>query len=87
MNIKYCISCGKTVEVTASKYPYYSSIHMKFIPATWNDPAEFDWCEGPFATSEPSDINEQEWDAIFLDEPDNDELEQMDENAENILGY
>ena len=71
-NVMFCLSCY-TWE------PVVNGGHIIFLPPFEGEPAELDFCEGPFTYSEPPE-EEDFWDAEIV-EPDMDELEHMNNDA------
>lgn len=54
--------------------------HAIYLPPFEDEPAEIDWCDGPFVYSEPPEIDPDEFNA--LTEPEYDELVQINQDAE-----
>lgn len=78
MDIAYCIRCERYAERLSSE------VHLKFTHNA-GEPVEVDWCEGPFASCSPQEgmYDEHEW--SISDEPDEDEMIRINEEAENLL--
>lgn len=81
IQIEYCLSCGRESYVEHGRH---GKLHMKNYRNEMGL-MELDWCEGPFATSAPIELTEQEWESIFHDAPTDEELMQMDENADEMF--
>lgn len=68
----YCLSCS-TWE------PVVNGGHAIYLPPFEDEPAEIDWCSGPFTYSEPPETDPNEF--LALVEPSPEELEAMNAEA------
>lgn len=74
MRIAYCLDCEK--EVFVYEDTPYGDFHVVEIRDD-----DVDYCNGPFTTSAPMELSDQDWESIFNNIPDDQELAQMDANA------
>lgn len=78
-DVMYCIMCE-------SWEPVINGGHIIYLPPFEDEPAEIDWCDGPFAWSEPPETAwEGRNDTAWMDEPCPEELEQINQEAELIM--
>lgn len=83
MNTKYCLKCEREVNVLVGCDG--TEFHLIFVPAGYDYPAEVDTCEGVFTMSEPPAFTEEDWAIVFANEPSQEELQEMDKEAESLV--
>lgn len=67
----FCLAC-------MSWEPVVNGGHMIYLPPFEDEPAEIDWCDGPFTYSEPP---EDDFMLMPLSEPDDEEFERINQDA------
>lgn len=81
MKLRYCLECGRIVPVMVGVDGF--ELHTKLIYLGVDLP-EVDVCYGPFAMSTPPENFDENWD-LDLNEPSQEELAEMNLNAEILL--
>lgn len=78
MRIAYCLRCETYVKV-------HNDCHVVWYKAYSDEPWEVDECEGPFFECEPpARMTEDEWEAVFEDVPSDEEMELIEQSADEL---
>ena len=76
---KFCLSCQTWEAVETDQN---CEGHIVYYPPFRDEPADVDFCGGPFTFSEPPENLDEYWEAVFGNEPTQDEISEMNENVE-----